>query len=229
MTPSSPAPSNRWNQSSASARSSVAGVRWTGGAAAARAVSRRARRSPWGTRAQVLVAEGEEVPGHERGGRLGRQHPDPRLGRVDPEQEGVEVEMAGRTGDDHLAVDHAPFGQGRPERRGELREVAVERLQVARLDQGLVAVPEDDRPEAVPLRLEQPAVAQRAGSPDGLASIGSSGGSKGRCMGGPYPRSTLGRIPATTQPGPRTRPRTSTRPLREGPERPCRGAAGPAR
>ena len=42
---------------------------------------------------------------------------------------------------------------------GELREVAVERLEVARLDVDLVAVAEDERPEAVPLRLEQPAVA----------------------------------------------------------------------
>src|SRR5205085_5467853 len=34
-----------------------------------------------------------------------------------------------------------------------------ERLEVAALDQDLVAVPEDDRPEAVPLRLVEPAIA----------------------------------------------------------------------
>ncbi len=46
-------------------------------------------------------------------------------------------------------------------RRGQLREIAVERLQVAGLDQDLVAVAEDERPKAVPFRLEQPAVVGR--------------------------------------------------------------------
>ena len=43
----------------------------------------------------------------------------------------------------------------------ELGEVAVERLQVAALDVQPVVVAEHDRAEAVPLRLEQPAVARR--------------------------------------------------------------------
>ena len=66
-TPSSPAPSNRSNQSAAVARSRVAGRqvdRRLG--AAPRTASSRARRSPCGTCAQVLVAEREQVPGHER-------------------------------------------------------------------------------------------------------------------------------------------------------------------
>ena len=71
-------------------------------------------------------------------------------------------------------------GSAARERRGELREVAVERLEVARLRVDLVAVAEDDRPEAVPLRLEQPAVVARAARPTALASIGSSGGSNGQ-------------------------------------------------
>ena len=64
-------------------------------------------------------------------------------------------------GDDDLAVEDAPLGQCGPERVGQLREVAVERLQVARLGVDLVAVAEDERPEAVPLGLEQPAVVRR--------------------------------------------------------------------
>src|SRR5258707_10008763 len=40
----------------------------------------------------------------------------------------------------------------------ELREVTVERLEVAGLDQDFVAIAEDEGPEAVPFRLEQPAV-----------------------------------------------------------------------
>ena len=64
-------------------------------------------------------------------------------------------------GDDDLAVEHAALGQGRAERIGQLREVAVERLEVAGLGVDLVAVAEDERPEAVPLGLEQPAVVGR--------------------------------------------------------------------
>ena len=53
----------------------------------------------------------------------------------------------------------AALGQGGAQRVRQLREVAIERLQVAGLDVDLVAVAEDDRAEAVPLGLEQPAVA----------------------------------------------------------------------
>ena len=45
----------------------------------------------------------------------------------------------------------------------ELREVAVHRLLVAALQEDLVAVPKHERPEAVPLGLEQPALAVRQG------------------------------------------------------------------
>ena len=73
----------------------------------------------------------------------------------------------------------------RAERRLELREVAVERLQVAGLDVELVAVAEDDGAEPVPLRLVDPARAVgEAGV--GFASIGSMGGSKGNAMRGSY-------------------------------------------
>ena len=131
MTPSSPAPSNRWNQSSARARSVVAGVRWTGGASTpASAASSRARRSPWGVARRSLVAEREQVPGDERRRRLGGEHLDPRRRRVDPEQQRLELELAVAR-DDDLAVEDAALRQRGLERLRELREVAVERLEVA--------------------------------------------------------------------------------------------------
>ena len=77
---------------------------------------------------------------------------------MDAQQQRLEVERA-VPGDDHLAVDDAALRQRGPERVGELREVAVERLEVARLRVHLVAVAEDDGAEPVPLGLEQPAVA----------------------------------------------------------------------
>ena len=71
----------------------------------------------------------------------------------------VEVEPA-LAHDHDLAVHHAALGQARAEGGLELGEVAVERLQVAALDVEAVAVAEHDRAEAVPLRLEEPAVAR---------------------------------------------------------------------
>ena len=96
---------------------------------------------------------------------------------MDPQEQRLELEAA-VAGDHDLAVEDAALRQGRLERRVELREVAIERLEVPGLDVGLVAVPEDERPEAVPLRLVEPA--SPSGRPSaGLASIGSIGGSKG--------------------------------------------------
>ena len=81
---------------------------------------------------------------------------------MDPKQQRFEGERA-VLGDDDLAVEDAPIGQRRPQRVGELREVAVQRLEVAGLRVHLIAVPEDEGPEAVPLGLEQPAVVGRQG------------------------------------------------------------------
>ena len=52
-----------------------------------------------------------------------------------------------------LAVDHAALRQLGLERLDQLGEVARHRLLVAAADLDLVAVPEDDRAEAVPLGL----------------------------------------------------------------------------
>src|SRR3990172_297225 len=77
---------------------------------------------------------------------------------MDAQQERLEVEAV-RTRDDDLPVDDAALREVCLQGGRELREVAVERLQVAALDERLIAVAEDDRTETVPLGLEEPAVA----------------------------------------------------------------------
>src|ERR1035437_3461527 len=111
-----------------------------------------------GSGSKVAPVEGEEIPGHVAGGRLGREQLHSGSGWVDPEQQRVEVQ-APWPGDDHLAVEDAAIGQRGPQRGRQLREVAVEGLEVAALDVRFVAVAEDEGPEAVPLWLVQPAVA----------------------------------------------------------------------
>ena len=71
-------------------------------------------------------------------------------------------------------------GSSALERLDQLREVAGHRPLVAAADLDLVAVAEDDAPEAVPLRL----VARRRPGSSGtdLASIGATGGITGSCM-----------------------------------------------
>ena len=59
-----------------------------------------------GLGAQVAIAEGQQVEGHEAGGKLGGQLAHARFGWVQPQLEAVEVESV--FGDhDHLAVDDA--------------------------------------------------------------------------------------------------------------------------
>src|SRR3990172_10912549 len=77
---------------------------------------------------------------------------------MDAQQERLEVEAV-RPRDDDLPVDDAAVREVCLEGGRELREVAVERLQVAALDERLIAVAEDDRTETVPLGLEEPAIA----------------------------------------------------------------------
>src|SRR5438105_1595764 len=61
----------------------------------------------------------------------------------------------------YLAVQHAASGELRFQRSNQLREIAIERFFVAALDEYVVAVTEDQRAEAVPLGLEDPAFAGR--------------------------------------------------------------------
>ena len=80
------------------------------------------------------------------------------VGRMDPLGQGVEVE-AGRAGDDDLPVEHATVGQVGPQRVHQLGEVPGQRLLVAAAQHDVVAVPEDDAAEPVPLGLVEQAVA----------------------------------------------------------------------
>jgi len=81
---------------------------------------------------------------------------------VDAEEEGVEVEAPGPR-DHDLAVHHGAIRERSEQRRRQLREVALQRPQVAALQEELVAIPEDDAAEAIPFRLVCPAVALREG------------------------------------------------------------------
>src|SRR5688572_20032760 len=75
------------------------------------------------------------------------------------ELERVEVESVVRR-DHDLAVEHAPLGKASFEWLLEIRKVTVERLEVATLDVELVLVLEDERAEAIPLRLVEELVAR---------------------------------------------------------------------
>src|SRR5688500_19436395 len=68
--------------------------------------------------------------------------------------QGVEVQSASR-GDDDYPVEHAVRGQALEQRVVQLREVAVERPQVAALDVDVAGAAEHEGAEAVPFRLEQ--------------------------------------------------------------------------
>lgn len=73
-----------------------------------------------------------------------------------PVLEGVELLAPSGPEDDQLAVDDvAAAGEL------DLGEVAPQGLAVARLEEDVVAVDEGERPEAVELRLERPAVTLR--------------------------------------------------------------------
>ena len=80
-------------------------------------------------RAQVLVAEREEIPCDERGGRLGREHVHARRGGMDAKEQGFEGQRP-VVRDHDLPVDDAALRERGTKRVGELWEVAVERLQV---------------------------------------------------------------------------------------------------
>jgi hypothetical protein len=96
-----------------------------------------------------------------------------------PQLQRLEVEAL-LARDDELAVERAPGWELAQERLAQLRKVAVERLLVAALDVDLVAIAKDQRAEAVPLRLEEPAFALGSASTR-LASMGRTGGPTGSC------------------------------------------------
>ncbi len=73
---------------------------------------------------------------------------------MQPHLQGVEIETP-RRGDHDLAVHHAALGQPLQQRLVQLREITVQRLEVAALNVEVGGAAKDDRAEAVPLGLEE--------------------------------------------------------------------------
>ncbi len=99
------------------------------------------------------LPQGEEVESDERGGRLLGKHRDPGGRRVDPFLKNLKLEAV-TNGDEDLAIEDT-LGWGRFFDRGDqLREVPGQRLGVAGGQLDLIAIPEDEAAESVPLRFE---------------------------------------------------------------------------
>ena len=83
---------------------------------------------------------------------------------MQPELERVEIEPL-RRGDHDLPVDHTVSRQSLQQRVVQLGEIAVERAEVAALDEEVGRAAKDDGAEPVPFRLEEngPGRRQRVG------------------------------------------------------------------
>ena len=120
------------------------------------------RRSSMRRIAEVIGPLGQAVEGDERGRRLGCQHRHPRRGGMNAQQQRLELEPAVAR-DDDLAVQHEARRRSANRAQGleQLREVAVQRLQVARLEVQLRAVAKHEGPKTIPFRLVAPSLADR--------------------------------------------------------------------
>jgi hypothetical protein len=103
---------------------------------------------------QALTIGGEQVERHERRGRLLRQLRHPRGRGMQPELERIEIEPV-RRGDHDFPVDHTVSRQLFQERVVQIGEIAVERAEVAALDEQVGRAAKDDGAESVPFRLEK--------------------------------------------------------------------------
>ena len=103
---------------------------------------------------EVLVAQRQQVERDEAGRGLDRQQVHPARGRVDALLQHLELQRVALPVEHHdLAVDHRALREVGHHRVDDLGEVPGHRPLVAAADLHLVAVAEDDRAEAVPLRL----------------------------------------------------------------------------
>ena len=109
---------------------------------------------------QILIAQAKQIEEHHRRRRLLRQQPHPRRRRMHPQLQRIEVQPALRRNHD-LPVQHAPRRQLLQQRGLDIREVPVQRLAVPALDQDLPAIAKHHRPKPIPLRLEDPPLADR--------------------------------------------------------------------
>ena len=80
---------------------------------------------------------------------------------MQPELERVEIEPV-RRGDHDLPVDHAVSRQSLQQRVVQVGEIAVERAEVAALDEEVGRAAKDDGAESVPFRLEENGAPRRA-------------------------------------------------------------------
>src|SRR5262245_28305244 len=112
------------------------------------------QRSPLGLRqlAHVAIVGREDVEGHKGGWRLFRQFRHARGSGVQPKLQQIEIKAVGRD-DDDFPVDDQSRGKLFEERVVKFRKVPVERPEVAALNVDVVLPTENDRSEAVPLRL----------------------------------------------------------------------------
>src|SRR5437868_330794 len=104
---------------------------------------------------EVAGTVAEQVEKDNRRRSLLGQHAHTRFGGMKPELQRIKIQTV-LCSDYDLTVDHAARWELRPKRIEQLRKVPIQRLQVAALQQDVVAVPEDDCPETIPLRLENP-------------------------------------------------------------------------
>ena len=105
--------------------------------------------------AEIAIAFAEEIEEDHGGGDLAGKQFDARGGGMEAQLEGVEIQ-AGVPDDDDLAIEHGPGGEGSQKGRDEFREISIERLLFAALDENLVVIAEDECAEAVPFGLEDP-------------------------------------------------------------------------
>ena len=102
---------------------------------------------------------------------------------MEPELKCVEVKPM-RSGNHDLAVQHAVVRQVGKKRLAKLREVAIERPQVAALNEEVGLMAEDNRAKPIPLRLVKKSASSGSVSAS-FASMGSTGGAianRRRCL-----------------------------------------------
>ena len=164
-------------------RSRVIGVRWTGGFDVARAAARAARAArACGAARTSCAVDGQQIERDERRRRLLRQLRDARRGRVQAQLQRVEVEAVSASRSRSRRRPRSRRAARASERVVQLGEVAIERPQVAALDEDVVVRRETRS------RGSRPTSARRASrSPAGMASasfasIGSIGGSSGNAL-----------------------------------------------
>jgi hypothetical protein len=113
-------------------------------------------------RAKIRAVGGEQIERDEFCGHFRGQLRDARGRGMQTQLQRVEVEPLARD-DYNLAVDHTPIWEPREESVVELGEVAVERTQIAALNEHFGLASKHDRAKAVPLRLVEQAIADWKG------------------------------------------------------------------